>query len=478
MAESTARHVFVGMLKEEWRLHSRLFGGARFAAFPLVVFTLVAGAVGLLTVTGVILETSYFGLHVLVLVFGLHTGSIGFIGRDAVRNLLGEMTLLVFSARTLPISRHRLVGVFIVKDLLYYAALFITPIAAGVAPTLLVLEAVGIPTVAVTVAHLWLTLLAMFALGIVSTLALLGLAGRGISRLVIVLAVLLAVGGAWLAALDPWRFTGYGFFVAPGLETALLPLATIGLVATVGLVTFRVESHRPQRRVDARFRRWNRHLDDPVATKSLLDVHRSSGGFAKVLFSAAILFAVTAVLVGFAGQVTGVRPGVAVAYGTILGLTGFTSFNWLTQVDDVDGYLVHPLDVADVFRAKWRAFVVLGPVVAVAFYLVGVAWQGADLASGLVGGFLAVAVTAYVFGVTSFLAGLSPNEFLFDSGLFAVFGLAMAVPLVPLLVVAFAFEPLSWSVVVSLAIAAVILVVVGLTLYHAAIDRWTARLVG
>ncbi|MDZ7688726.1 MAG: hypothetical protein U5J64_08415 [Halobacteriales archaeon] len=41
--------LFGPMMKEEWRLHSRLFGGWSFGAFPLVVFVIaVAAYVGVL----------------------------------------------------------------------------------------------------------------------------------------------------------------------------------------------------------------------------------------------------------------------------------------------------------------------------------------------------------------------------------------------------------------------------------------------
>ncbi|MFW5949629.1 MAG: hypothetical protein ACOCSD_08535, partial [Halolamina sp.] len=102
--------VFREMLREEWRLHSELLGGGRFGAFPLLIVALVAGAVWLLDVTGTDPGAVVAGMHALAFVFGLHTGSIGFVGRDAVGNVLGEVTLLVFSARTLPLSQARLLG--------------------------------------------------------------------------------------------------------------------------------------------------------------------------------------------------------------------------------------------------------------------------------------------------------------------------------------------------------------------------------
>ncbi len=468
MPDSTTRLVFIGMLREEWRLHSRLFGGVRFALFPLIVFGLVTGAVWLLTYVETAIETILLGIHLLVFLFGLHTGSVGFIGRDALRNLLGDLTLLVFSARTLPISRRRLLGVFIMKDLLYYAGLFLLPVALGVAPIWL-LEGGSIAEIA----WLWMTLLGMFALGIVSTLTLIGLAGRGLPRALIAGAIIALIAAAWYLEIDPIGLTAYGAFIEPSAPAVLVPVGVIVVLGVIATVSFTVESHRVERRTQPRYRRWFGYIGDPIATKTLLDVDRSSGGFAKVLFSGAILFGVTAALVEFAGEVTGIEPSVELAYGMILGLTGFTTYNWLTQSDDIEGYLFHPLDVASVYRAKLRAFFIIGPVVALVFYTIGVLWQGGSLLSALTGAILTVGVTAYVFGVTIYLAGISPNEFLFDSLLFTLFAGAMMVALVPLLVIAFAVSPLGVEVLAAVGLGGVLLFALGLLAFNRAVDRWS-----
>ena len=263
-------------------------------------------------------------------------------------------------------------------------------------------------------------------------------------------------------------------------QTATLPrvLGTLGLLAVVfalaGL-TFDIAARRTARSAGPAFRRWNDRIGDPLATKTLLDVHRSAGGFGKVVFSAAILLAVTAALVDLAGQITGVSPSVGISFGAILGLTGFTTYNWLTQFDDVDAYRHHPVTVASVFRAKYRAFLLLGPLVGLVFYLLGLGWLGGPLAEGLVGAVLLVGVASYVFGVTVALTGLSPNEFLFDTVLFAAFGLAVMVPLVPILIVGFALAPVQGPFLVALAILGIALGAVGVGLYRWSLPKWTAH---
>jgi len=66
--------LFRWMVREEWRLHSHLFGGARFGAFPLVVAALTGVGTWLLPMTGTPMSTVAAGL-------GLDAGC----GRDAVQ---------------------------------------------------------------------------------------------------------------------------------------------------------------------------------------------------------------------------------------------------------------------------------------------------------------------------------------------------------------------------------------------------------
>jgi hypothetical protein len=470
-----SRRIFVEMLREEWRLHSRLFSGRRFGLFPALIAVFVAGSVEVLVVTGTDFGTIFAGLHALVFVFGLHTGSIGFVGRDAVQNLLGDVTLLVFSARTLPLSQRRLLGLFLVKDVVYYALLFLIPMAVGVLPsavgslTFTTGEAVG------TVLLLWVTLTGTFVLGLGTTIAGLGLTGRGRWGQAAFAALVAGGVGVWISDISLVAATPYGAFRSLTPMRVGAVLALVAAVLVLGAVTFETTTRNAVRTVGPSIRRWGERVDDPVATKTLLDVHRSSGGFGKVLFSSGILFGVTAVLVDLAGQITGVSPSVGVSFGTILGLSGFTTYNWLTQFDDVDSYLAHPLAVSDIFRAKFSAFLLLGPLVGLGYYLLALLWHGSRPLDAIVGAVVLVGVACYIFGVTVYLTGLSPNEFLFDTLLFAVFGVAVVVALVPVLIVGFALAPVSEPLLAALFAGGLVLGSIGVALYRLAVPKWTAR---
>lgn len=479
---SLTGRLFVEMLREEYRIHTTLFGHRRFTLFPVLLTTVTATTAFGVVWTGTDPALVLAGAFALVFVFGLHTGSIGLVGRDELSNLLGEQTRLVFSARTLPVSPRRLLAVFVASDVVFYALLFLAPIALGLAPVVWLTGATG-GGLLLAVSWLWLLLMGTFGFGLGVTIAAIGLAQRGRAGLVLVVAVgvALAAGTVVLATdpiaipIDPVGYTPYGLFRAPTIGGLV---ATAGALAAVFLLAarlFDVQHRQRTRQAAPAFRRWNRRVGEPLTTKTLLDVHRSAGGFGAVVFSVAVLFAVTVGLVDLAGRITGVGPSVAIAFGAILGLSAFTTYNWLTQYDDIETYRSQPVRVEQVFAAKRRAFVLLGPAVALVFYALAVGWQSAPLGEVAVGVLVLVATSGYIFDVTIFLAGLSPTESLFDTVLFALFGLAMMVALLPILVVAFTLAPLSPGALVGLAVWSVGLAAVGTVCYRRAIPRWTAR---
>jgi len=468
MAETPSRRLFVEMLREEFRLHARLFGGRRFAAFPLFVALVGAGTVWLLERAGTDLGGAIAGFHALVFAFGLHTGSIGLVGRDAMRDLLGDVTLLVFTARTLPLSRRRLLGIFLVKDAVYYAALFLAPLSVAFA----------VGGLGLRVALLWATITGTFLLGIAVTMAAIALSTRGVSGWVVVLALAAAVGLGWTTSFDPVGFTPYAVYESPGVGSVVRAVVPIVGLSLLGIATYDATTTSPSRTAESAFEAWHERLsfdEDGLVTKSLLDVARSSGGFTKVPFSAGILFLVSVGMVDLAGSLTGVDPSIAVSMGAILGLTAFTTYNWLTQFDALGVYLLYPISHAAVFRAKFRAFMVLGLPTALGYFAIAVAWRGGRVGEIVVGAVLLVGLHLYLFGLTVYLAGFRPNEFLFDTVLFAVFTVAVAVGLVPVLIVGLVVAPIDVIAMAALVALAVILGSVGVGLYRRAIPRWSRR---
>jgi len=467
--------LFVEMAREEFRLHSDLFGGPRFAAFPLFVAAVGGVVAWFLQWTGASIDSVVAGYHALVFAFGLHTGSIGFVGRDASQNLLGDLTLLIFSGRTLPISRRRLLAVFVAKDVVYYGVLFLLPLSVAFVPA--GLGGGGLAGVAAG-GLLWLTATLTFLFGVSVTLAAVALTTRGASGWGAVVVLAAAVGLTVTSTVDLVAFTPYAAYAEPSLLTFLRGNALTPLLIALALATYDATQSSAARTADSSYAAWRDRLpfgDDGLVAKSLLDVHRSSGGFVKALFSGGVLFAVSAGLVSLVETITGVAPAAGLAMGAILGLTAFTTYNWLTQFDALEAYLLYPLSVPEVFRAKFRAFLLLGIPVGVLYQALAAAVLDASPVHAVVGTVLLVGLQLYLFGLTVFLAGFEPNEFLFDTVLFAAFGGACAVVLVPILLVAFVVSPVGPGLLAALVVASALVGAVGVGLYRRAVPRWERR---
>ncbi len=465
----SVRYLFAEMLREEWRMHARLFGGVRFALFPAFLTLLAAGTATFFAVAGASEPALLAGLHAVVALVGLQVGSIGLVGQDALKNLLGDTTLLIYSARTLPVEERRLLFVFVVKDVVYYAVLFIAPLVVGVMP-LVVLGDLSLAALLRLLATAWLA----FTAGVGLSLLVVGVATR--SRLA-ALALLVGLLAAGVGAPGLLAYTPYGLFADPSLAgltmSVLLPVAT----AAVGFQLFEFDRRTPARTAANQFRALHAWLGaadhQGLLAKSLLDVARSSGGLWKVLFSQGLVFGVVAVLVGYLPDIVPVRPSPGLTLGAVLSLGAFTTYNWLCQYDDAAFFSTYPIDLGRVFYAKLIGFLLFAVPAGVLYLVLGVAVFGLD--SLVVGAAVYLPVSVYVFGVTAYVAGLRPTELLFDTPVFAGFTVAMMAVLLPLVVLAIAY-PLAPTLVAGLAVGvALVAGGVGYALYQRAGPRWMKR---
>lgn len=465
------RYLFDRMVREEWRLHTELFGGKRFASFPLFVALVAAGTATFFALGNADADTLLGGLHLVVALLGLQVGTVGLVGRDALEDLLGDTTLLLYAARTLPVSFGRLLVAFVFKDVLYYAVLFILPLAVGVAP----LAYFGLVPWT-TVPLVFVTAGGMFTLGVALSLFLVGVYTRSRLAALAVTAVVVAglvLRGATVVSVTPYQLVSR---VTPGavLGSLLLPV----VLTAAGIALFEFDRRTPARTARDRFRFLHARLGgldrQGALSKSLLDVARSSGGLWKVVFSQGLVFGVLAVLLAYLPDVVPVRPQPGLTVATILALGTFTTYNWLCQFDDEQFYLRYPVSLPAVFRAKLVGFGLLAVPVGLAYLVLGGVVFGYNTA--LVGLAVFPPLAMYVFGVTAYAAGLEPTELLFDTPTFALFTLAMMAVLMPLVILAIAY-PLypAWQaggVAVAIGLLAGL---VGVGLYTRAAPRWERK---
>lgn len=457
------------MLKEEWRTHSRLFGSYGFAAFPLLVILMTGVSYPVLALSGFSLEEILLGVHALVFFFGLNIGTIGFIGRDALKNLLGEQNLLIFSSRTLPLSQKRILATFLVKDFIYYAVLFIVPIIIGVIPAFFYFNAAFQQLLLV-----WVTATGAFMLGVALSFlfVILYLRSPVAALLSVVLGVITLIAYADLIFLA----TPIAFFLIPAPQTFITGFLPILALIMLGLALFSTTEHQSMHTKNSQYAPLRKRLSvmgSPVMVKSLLDTSRSSGSLFKILFSQGIVFAVFAYFLLSIPFFSVLSSRAVIALAIILGLGSITTYSWLNRFDRGENYLKLPLSLEHVFNGKLSAF----------FFLTIPAGYAYLVAAGVLFGFSNIVMAfimypllcMYMFGATAFLTGLDPDRLMFDAKRFALFTVLSGAIIIPLFLSLLVIQN-QVAVTVFLLTLSALAAGAGHTLYEHAVHRWQHRL--
>lgn len=413
------------MLKEEWRMHSRLFGGERFALFPVFVFAISALLIYGSGFIGFSSAEIAVGAMILSFFLGANVGTIGFVGKDALRNLLGDVNLLVFSSRTLPVSENRIIADFVIKDLIYYSALLITPLTLG----FLVLDSMMVADVV----RLWVSSTGMFLAGVGLSFFLTTLYSKSRKALPVFVALLIA--GLYVTWPHPVDYTPFTFYFTPGLLTFLKGFVPLSVLTVIGVELFNPHGMEFSRRYSDRYTLIRRALDfsdKGLEAKYLIDLARSSGGIWKVMFSQAALFGFFVVIVDRAVYLSPIKESPAMFFAIMHSLGSVSTYNWLTRFDDVEDYLRLPVEKSDILRSKHRTFFLISiPVGWIFTVLSAIYYSTTGLAVALIGYPL---LTYFVVGVTIYLTGMDTNELFFDTYRFALFTLAITVVTVPIFV--------------------------------------------
>lgn len=431
------------MIKEEWRTHTELFGPYKFVLLPVLLLGINA------LITWFLIEAA-FGMsdvgtfvHALVFFMGLNVGTIGLVGRDALKNLLGEANLLIFSSRTLPVSQTKILSVFVVKDLLYYSFLFILPIIGGVA---IAYHNVGFPMRPVGIMAITVPSLFFFAVSLSFLGAVLYLRGR----IAFTVGLIVAAGLGAFFRTGIIEFTPFAFFVEQTTRTAVFGFLPIPIMLFLALLLFGTE-RRTARTVRPLYPAIMEKIPSVsfIGAKTILDVVRSSGNIFKLFFSQMVIFLFFVYLIQSIPYLQIFVDAPGASFAVLMALSSVSIYNWINRFDRLSSYLVLPVGEADVMYAKMRSYLYLAlltayPFVVASGYLFG--WEGI-----LLGMLILPLLIVYMGGLTAYVAGLEPNKMLLDVWTFSIFGFATGLVIVP----AFILSILS----VEFSVAALLLII-------------------
>jgi len=125
--------LFINLVKEEWRTHSTMFGSISFALFPVMIFGIVFMGSFLVPFLSATIPAGDLALlaHAMFLLLGFMVGGFGLLGNEMMNRRFGQASLLVYSARSLPLSERFIFANFVLKDIVYYFFLWVFPFGAG-----------------------------------------------------------------------------------------------------------------------------------------------------------------------------------------------------------------------------------------------------------------------------------------------------------------------------------------------------------
>ena len=125
--------LFTNMVKEEWRVHSTMFGSLSFALFPVMIFGIAFMGSFLIPLMRITLPAGNLTLivHANYLMLGIMVGGFGLLGNEVMNRRFGQASLLAYSARSLPLSEKFIFLNFVMKDTVYYFFLWVLPFGLG-----------------------------------------------------------------------------------------------------------------------------------------------------------------------------------------------------------------------------------------------------------------------------------------------------------------------------------------------------------
>jgi hypothetical protein len=450
------------MIKEEWRIHSRLFGSFMFFMFPILLIAIIfAGSLTLPIFRQIIpVNQLLIILHYAFIIFGLSIGSFGLLGREVMNRRFGQASLIAYSSRTLPVSERRIFLNFIVKDIIYYFSLWILPFALGFA--------LASPFLSISLAYpasLLLTLTLSFLMGLSIVFFFSTIYVHSSKALIAILALFIAslMLSVTYLNMDLSSLLTFTFF--PSIGKVIASLFIIIIPSIFSLVFLKVDYPQKKRFFKNSLERLSKLFRfsgySTFMSKDFLDFKRSEGGLGKIIFSFLFPMAVAWLLLVIFLKFVPIL-NFFVIFSIFLGIISSSFYNWLTEFDLFTSYSFLPVKVSTIIKGKINSYVIINSISVIILFLVAfLSNQSVYLLPSLTA-FLAI--SAYTLSITIYLAGLTPNIFLYNAKIFAEYLLLIS-PI--LLVLIFLSIPSPFYLVSSF-----LLIPISNRVIKASYDKW------
>ncbi len=459
--------LFINMVKEEWRVHSTMFGSLSFALFPVMIFGIAFMGSFLIPLMRTTLPAGNLTLiiHANYLMLGIMVGGFGLLGNEVMNRRFGQASLLAYSARSLPLSEKFIFTNFVIKDTVYYFFLWVLPFGFGY---ILASPFTGVPLAAALLLLLTLTLSFLFGLCGVFFLSAVYARSRP------VLWLILLASGAGVGGLAAMAGTNPVLFFPPLLLNSaftwmnfLISCTILTLLFGVAIILFNPESVGSEKMYRDSFaplmQRFSFLPNPPLAAKDTLDLYRSGSLVGQTIFSFILPLAVIWFFLSLLGPFFPLH-GLLFIFAITTGVIASTMYTWVTMFDTFGPYACLPVAVSTLISSKLTTFAVLQVIPAIFIVVVALlSGEAAYLAPAVV---LGISVSFYAVSVMAWLCGLSPSVLVYDVKVLFVYLVLVGIVLAVFTSVAFA-DP-------YFAFFAVILAIPTWLLIQKAKSRWDA----
>jgi hypothetical protein len=418
--------VLFSMIKEEWRIHSSIFGSIMFAFFPIIlmIFSFAGSLLVPIFIEILPLKQILLLSHFSFVLLGLSVGAFGLLGREAMNRRFGHASLIAYSSRNLPISERRILLNFYIKDIIYYFLLWILPFILGFA--------IASKLISIDIIYsilLLITLTLSFLIGLSISFFLSTLYVHSLKLLIGFVLLLLIIGTFFVVYLKIDLFSLLPpllFFYDRSLSQIIISLVIIIFLSALSIMFMKVEYAEKKRRFKNRleslsnkFRFSNYSL---FIAKDFLDLDRSEGGIGKIIFS--FLFPIAIIWIMLYFFLKFVPVNFLLIFSILLGVISSSVYNWLTEFDLFTSYSFLPIKVSTIMKSKLHSYVIIN-LISVFILAILAIWTD-QISYFFHALFMFVSISFYTLSITVYLTGLYPNVLLYNAKIFLIYVLSIS----------------------------------------------------
>lgn len=423
---------------EEYRFLTSLFGSYRVYLFPIMIllFGVIIGLVA--PILDVVSTVSITGYLAIVLFFGIQTGLVGFEARDMIKNVVGEdISRIIFSSRTLPVSQKKLATVFLVKDGLFYSFIIIAPLIIGLSLGSLGASIIGAGTSAITI-------LSIFKLFVVSNISFFFGVSIGFFFTTIASSNTLVktVFGIITAGIAIFCLLIGVDTIVSGIQSNIILSSVLAIFVTVilsvvGVLNFTVsENTRTESNYLNLYGRISEILNRDnigkrsIMIKTIVDIQRSSGGVWKLILSSIVILGVIYASIITSSSILNFRISEPFLYGSLLSLISYPVYTILFRYDNYESYSIYPLSKSEVIEAKTDLFLIIAGVLGFIYYSI-VTLPDVNTIIYTTGLMIFFGLLVFQIGFLTRIVKDEPTRFLFDGLRFSLYAFVSMIFIMP-----------------------------------------------